>query len=322
MAWAYSTCLYLNSPLMDAISSASIRNISEFDCQSIGNTAFAFASLRMLNRPLMSALSSEALRKIHKMEAQCVAVLTELELPGIEPLDRKLEEVADYIWEKLPPTLESWRDGGYPRVLTDLEVDHLGAVGSTRILQRLMIKTVPEADFMSRAMTRFPFSDLGDVARSWDSELCNKPTARRAYAYGEWDLHLYDTSKRPPWVAPLRGSLLRENGFMGKKPSQRFWLRPSVLPNNPYVDHSYCAEYQVLTEMCELIVEHGLADRLDETPNLSGSVKVLVSTTPCLSCVCVCQQFRLVFTRVEFTFAQLRPWEVEGSYGGAPKWQV
>merc|ERR1711959_419787 len=53
-----------------------------------------------------------------------------------------------------------------------------------------------------------------------------------------------------------------------------------------------------------------------------GVLRLLVSTTPCLSCTCAFQQFRLLLPNIRVEFAQLKPWEVPGTYGGAPQEQV
>jgi len=318
MAWSFATLPYPKREMMEAISKSSIVNISEFDCQSIGNTAFAYASLRMLNRPLMHALSSEAIRKIHEVEPQCLAVLTELALPDIEPLEAKLEAVADYFVQELPPTVEDWHRVGYPQSLRDLAADHLGAIASKRIFAQMDILE-PGTDFLTRAGALFPYSERGgeDVARSRDATVCARPTCRRVYAYCEWELSSPDVHG-----GPLRGHVLRENGYVGYRTWQKGWLRPCQLPNNPHIDHTYCAEFQILSEICDKVSQAGMAEDYAEMRSISGGVRLLVSTTPCLSCVCAFHQFRLIFPDVRVEFGQLRPWEVKGSYGGAPKEQV
>lgn len=55
---------------MEAISAASIANISDYNVQSLANTAWAVATLGIFNQPLMDAISKEAIRKISDCEAQ------------------------------------------------------------------------------------------------------------------------------------------------------------------------------------------------------------------------------------------------------------
>lgn len=95
-----------------------------------------------------------------------------------------------------------------------------------------------------------------------------------------------------------------------------------VLPVNPNVDRSVCAEFQVLNELCDLVHQAGLADSMDECSNVRGSVDVLVSTTPCLSCVCAAMQYTLLFPNVALSFGCVQPWHTGGVDGAMiePAW--
>lgn len=111
--------------------------------------------------------------------------------------------------------------------------------------------------------------------------------------------------------------MLREHGFQGLRMWQKGWLRAVVLPVNVHVDRSVCAEFQVLNELCDLVHQSGLADSMEECHGVGGSVRVLVSTTPCLSCVCAVLQFNLIFPGVHFEFGCVQPWHSEGGPDGA-----
>jgi len=272
----------------------------------------------------MEALSAEAIRKISEVEAQCLAVLTELGLPGIAPLEARLEEIVKVAILALPPSTEAWHLDGYPQALRELAADHLGAVGTARILEHLGVESCDE-EFLVRARALFPYSVLGDVARSWDPRACAKPTARRVYGYAEWELMrsaAVGGAALPRPGQALSGHLLRENGYVGRITWRNTWLRPSQLPNNPHIDHTYCSEFQIMSEICEGVILEGLASTISEAKCITGWMQLLISTTPCLSCTCAFQQFRLIFPGVTVRFAQLRPWEVKGSYGGAPQEQA
>merc|ERR1719232_1313734 len=109
----------------------------------------------------------------------------------------------------------------------------------------------------------------------------NTPQQRRIFAYSEFAFQ--DPNGL---LEPVEGRMLREHGFQGLRMWQKGWLRATTLPVNPNVDRSVCAEFQVLNELCDLIHQHGLADSMKNCCQVDGSVNVLVSTTPCLSCVC------------------------------------
>lgn len=261
----------------------------------------------------MTALSSEALARIDEVEPQCIAVLTELQLPRIEPLEAKLDEVVDFFIRNLPSSTAAWHSGGYPECLAQLMADHLGARGVARIFAAIGL-VAPEAPWLERAAARFPYSGLGDVSRSRRERDFEKPTPRRVYGYAEWELSV------PHCKVVVHGARLRENGYIGRPLPN--WLRASQLPNNPHIDHKNCSEFQLLSEAIEQVIAGGLASSLVEAAAVRGVLRLLISTTPCLSCTCAFQQFRLLFPLVRVEFAQLRPWDVPGTYGGAPQEQV
>lgn len=111
--------------------------------------------------------------------------------------------------------------------------------------------------------------------------------------------------------------MLREHGFQGLRMWQKGWLKAVTLPVNPNVDRSVCAEFQVLNELCDLVHQSGLSDNVEECCHVSGWAKVLVSTTPCLSCVCAVMQYSLLFPGVRLEFGCVQPWHSEGGADGA-----
>ncbi|CAE8669368.1 unnamed protein product, partial [Polarella glacialis] len=90
------------------------------------------------------------------------------------------------------------------------------------------------------------------------------------------------------------------------------WLKPITLPVNPNVDRSVCAEFQVFNELCDLVHQEGLADNMEECALVGGCVNILVSTTPCLSCVGAVMQYSLLFPNVDLAFGCVQPWHSEG----------
>lgn len=64
-AWACSTRLEPNGPLLDSISSASIRTRTDsYKSQEIANTAWACAVLWRVDFPLLESLASAAIARI------------------------------------------------------------------------------------------------------------------------------------------------------------------------------------------------------------------------------------------------------------------
>lgn len=209
--------------------------------------------------------------------------------------------------------MTDWYRDGYPECLFTIMADHLGAPGVARIFASIGICS-PPTEWKQAAAARFPFSALGDVTRSRTLPDMAQPLPRRVYGYAEWmfcDGNLGEANY-------ISGSRLRENGQFGGRAWRHTWLRASRLPNNPHIDHNWCAEFALLCEACEAAISAGFARSLEDAASVSGRLRLLVSTTPCLSCTCAFQQFRLCFPKVTIEFAQLRPWAVPGTYGGAP----
>lgn len=244
IAWAYATLAYLVRPLMEAISAEAVSRVEQFATRDIANIAFAFATLRVLHAPLMSALSAAALRQLHRVEPQSLAFLTEVGLDAsTHPvLVQQLERVVEHLLVGLPKTLEQWRRGPDLRSLKEVRVDHLGSVGTRLLLDRAKIPA-PSAEFEVRAVAIFPRGPSGDFAQRWDNGSIladNIPQQRRIFAYAEYT---FTAVGRGSILEPLRGRMLRAHGFQGLRMWQKGWLRATVLPVNPHVDRSVCAEF-------------------------------------------------------------------------------
>lgn len=164
-------------------------------------------------------------------------------------LEARLDVLAGRFIEALPRTLDAWRRGGYPQSLRDLRCDHLGSVGTRLILARLKVPS-PDEEFCLRASGRFPRLPSGEIARSNDPSAMGSPAQRRIFAYAEYQ---FTPAVLERGDAPVQGAMLRENGCQGYRSWQKGWLKPSALPINPYVDHSMCAEFQVMSELCDLV---------------------------------------------------------------------
>merc|ERR1719253_1236096 len=168
----------------------------------------------------------------------------------------------------------------------------------------------------------FPRGPSGDFARNRSNmpQLAdNTPQQRRIFCYAEYAF------QRPALEVGggtsvgdlVEGRMLREHGFQGLRMWQKGWLKAVTLPVNPNVDRSVCAEFQVLNELCDIVHQHGLADSPEDCHRVRGRVKLLASTTPCLSCVCAALQYDLLFPHVRLEFGCVQPWHSEGGAGGA-----
>jgi len=286
--------------------------------RDIANIAFAFATLRVLQQPLRDALSSEALHKLSRVEPQSLAFLTEvgLEVSSHPVLLARMDDIIGRLFAALPKTVEQWRRGADLRNLREVRIDHLGSVGTRLMLERAQVPPPDEA-FTQRASATFPPWGVVVVGASrLGGHLVPRgapvPQQRRIFCYAEY---AFCTPGRSEDL--VEGRLLREHGFQGLRRWQKGWLRATTLPVNPNVDRSVCAEFQVLNELCDLVHQEGLADDLAQCAEVEGSVSMLVSTTPCLSCVGAVLQFSLLLPKVVLKFGCIQPWHAEGGLDGA-----
>mmetsp|Transcript_82442 Transcript_82442/g.233828 ORF Transcript_82442/g.233828 Transcript_82442/m.233828 type:complete len:210 (+) Transcript_82442:277-906(+) len=178
----------------------------------------------------------------------------------------------------------------------DAGVDSFGHVGS-RLLWDALGVPEPPAEFCGRARGRIEDAASAGGAPAQHAESAGH-RHRRVFAYAEYDL------EPPPGEPEIRGSMLFENGFRALRAGQR-WLQHTPLPINSWVDRSLCSEAQMMAAFCSQLKQEGLADADNTELNsmLHGSLYVYTSAPPCMSCVGVLWQFRLLFRGVELRFS-------------------
>ena len=91
--------------------------------------------------------------------------------------------------------------------------------------------------------------------------------------------------------ADKKGSYSALSGLSDGLRAQR-WLAPVTLSVGGAVDRSLCAEFQVLAQVCDTLLEDL---SFPERRQLSGKVQLCISAPPCLSCVAAMCQFHLLF---------------------------
>jgi len=64
MSWSIARQVVSNRPLLDALSSASMTQISSFAAKDLARTAWSLARLRVCNVPLLESLAAQARRKL------------------------------------------------------------------------------------------------------------------------------------------------------------------------------------------------------------------------------------------------------------------
>lgn len=105
------------------------------------------------------------------------------------------------------------------------------------------------------------------------------------------------------------GRLLRESGLSpevnGRRPRRPAapWLQAFRLPLSGHVDRWLCAEFQLLEELCGILVPGDCQPTTH--PEVVGVVSLFTTTTPCMSCIGAVRQFQLLFPEVAIEMTEL-----------------
>merc|ERR1712232_382113 len=73
-------------------------------------------------------------------------------------------------------------------------------------------------------------------------------------------------------------------------------LHAFKLPNSQHVDRSLCAEFQLLNQLCHVLLPD--SSKLEPQPSYVGIVALFTTTSPCMSCIGVIRQFQLIFPEI------------------------
>mmetsp|Transcript_82447 Transcript_82447/g.233840 ORF Transcript_82447/g.233840 Transcript_82447/m.233840 type:complete len:350 (-) Transcript_82447:38-1087(-) len=288
-AWACAKLTIVHAPLRDALSSQAIAKIGSFEPLDIATTAWAYDTLKLLAGPLMDALAAEALRKMDSMENQPLATLVDIGLPGCAALEQQLtSKIVAFAqaWSAQEPFAAS------NALLFDWQVDNFGIFGTALLLEKFGVFHPRDVEFEARALRRIGAEDF---SRSDDWRSQRFFHKERVYCYSEYRLG------HPGAASPsgLQGQMVKENSFQGEgtRAGRTGLLRSMVLPINELVDRTLCAEFQALSELCDLVDSAGVTGAVSRQ-FLTGDVRLWTSGASCLSCVGIMRQFVALFPRV------------------------
>lgn len=250
---------------MTAISSAVIRKISACNSRDLGNTAWAFSKLGVADYTLLASISAEALRKIDHIENQPLAVLVDAGLPCSNALVDRLRVQLVQFFEAMPQSPEQWHGSEYQQFVKKQDVDNWGRTGSRTLLTWLKI---PRADlnFCRRGVAR-----IAEALKTPRPSNCDVLVFRRIFCYAEYD-------GGPPWGVLAENGMSAHGVCLSKAPTHGF--KAMVLPINPFVDRTLCAEFQMFTEICEVLPRAW-----------KGRLRIILSMSPCVSCLGLMVQF-------------------------------
>jgi len=288
LSWSFATLWIPDAPLLDAIAAAARAKISAFDPLDVANTAWAFDRLRLLDSPLRNSIASASLKSIPDLGCQPLATLVDLALPSCGALEERLSAlVASFAkqWLALDPFT------GMDALLLDWQVDNFGIVGTANLLARLGVRSPEGREFGSRAAERV---DLEARGRGEEWRRRRFFFKARVHCYAEFDFAAPAAAG-----ARLRGSVLKENSFMGEgtRAGRAGLLRGAVLPISDLVDRTLCAEFQVLSDIGDLLDSAG-AQGWPGRRSVTGRLQLWTSGASCLSCVGAMRQFLSLFPGV------------------------
>lgn len=292
IAWAWAGLLVANPPLLAATASAAIRKITHFHTLGLSNTASAFDQLTVRHVPLFDAISAEALSNISELSLQELSTLVDVGLRDRRHLEMRLGRILFVFLERMP----SGGGGGgstkaYMQFLKELQVDSFGLQGSRFLLARRDIGQ-PPVEFKHRAWRRVEeYSSVSDSGKFFGNTV---EVHKKAFAYLE---HALLTP-----AGPLEGAMLKDNGIRSPHVGRTRWLSSTQLPINASVDRNSCAEFQALSEVCDLVASKlGVSPAVSSPSDfeISGGVRVLIcGPSPCLSCLSAMFQFKALLPRV------------------------
>jgi len=245
--------------------------------------------VQTLSDDLRGAIASEALKETDAIDTQPLATLVDLELPGCEALK-------DLLASRIDRFAERWLAvdafGGSSALLFEWQVDNFGLHGTGLLLEKVGVRR-PEAAFGQRAADRVGAEERSR-AEDWRKQRFF--FKERVYCYLEFSLRhpgVNDTEK-------LQGVLLTENSFLGEgtRAGRTGLLRSTVLPISELVDRTLCAEYQALSELCDVLDGLGISGKASRE-FVTGRVQLWTSGASCLSCAGLMRQFVLLFPRAE-----------------------
>jgi len=189
---------------------------------------------------------------------------------------------------------------GCNAVLFDWQVDNFGLFGTAALFTKLGMSPPADAAFEGRARARVAAEE---EARLDDWRKQRFFFKERVYCYTEFVFSLpglagaaSSTNADGGARHLLKSSILKENSFLGEgtRAGRTGLLRALSLPISELVDRSLCAEFQALSELCDLLDGAGVVGQVARR-FVTGSVVLWTTGASCLSCVGCMRQFLLLF---------------------------
>lgn len=197
----------------------------------------------------------------------------------------------------------------YSELLAELQLDHLGSVGTCFLLSRLGVHEAPAS-----------------FCRASDDEIrnhvCEGNEALRELSGAQTFPLRYCTLAEYCLQSSSEGSTVR-GSFLCEEDRPLGQTLPASAPQasspaapplqavptggaRSRADRTLCGEFQVLEKLRRRAIEtasNGICDEAGVCRGVSGEVRLFAAVTPCLSCVGAIRQFQLLFPSLSVTVA-------------------
>lgn len=176
--------------------------------------------------------------------------------------------------------------------MDDARIDNFGAAGDRLLLAWLGVRGVPD-DFRRRGLGEGGVPKFGRLTAELKYSGMEDVTWLRTRVVGYVEYSLEGPGGR------LAGKETCENAYHGEVTSDSRWLRAVTPPFNPFADRRTCCEFRFFDRLIEALARKGMAGDVDVRARVRGHVSMLINAPPCVSCIGVIRQFRLLFGEVE-----------------------
>lgn len=182
----------------------------------------------------------------------------------------------------------------YSRNMADFGVDNFGKIGGRCLLNQIGIGKCNETWVANAKQYVAAWADgVGKRSDDWKAHTVH----RRIYVFGEYHF----ASTLWPMTPLLEGTSFQLNGLRSDpETARRPYLCAVPLPISKWVDRTLCAEFQLLSEVCDMLNRAGIEMTSPELRHsVYGLLSLYLSEPSCVSCVGSFKQFQTLFPGVD-----------------------
>jgi len=309
IAWAFAMVNFRDKDLIRRVAPEIARDASDLRPLALARCAWAYRILAVPSPGLTEAISIEAAKKLDDFPTKALVKLVDsiYGSPAAKECDlmhktltARMLEVANFFKRQWPNagSIRAACMGEYAQQLANYSLVDCGTFGTPVLLSQLGVE-LPSLAFIKRCRSQAwlrsepePECSEGEAAGSPRSR-APSATGREEFAVAEADLLVGQQSLRD-WVVRSQDLPAPTEDAAGRTT----WLVPCDLPGR----HGRAeVTYAVLEELCSRIFAIGSPAGNEE---VTGTVQMLSTVLPCISCIGAMWQFKVRFPKVSFEFAE------------------